>query len=60
VSIGYHLNNFQDAVNGISTAPLPHSSNAAAAATNPIAPKTLCPVNSIKTIVENIKIAIAS
>ena len=60
VSIGYHLNNFHEAVNGISTAPLPHIKSAAAAATKPIAPKTRCPVNSIKTIVENIKIAIAS
>ncbi len=41
VSIGYHLKSFQDAVNGISTAPSPHKSKAAAAATKPIAPKTL-------------------
>ena len=58
--MGYHLNNFQDAVNGISTAPLPHINKAAAAATKPIAPKTRWPVKSIKTIVANIKIAIAS
>ena len=58
--MGYHLNNFHDAVKGISTAPLPHISKAAAAATKPMAPKTRCPVKSIKTIVENIKIAIAS
>ena len=38
--MGYHLNNFHEAVKGISTAPLPHKRRAAAAATNPIAPKT--------------------
>ena len=38
--MGYHLNNFQVAVKGISTAPFPHKRSAAAAATNPIAPKT--------------------
>ena len=60
VSIGYHLNNFHAAVYGISIDPSPQISNAEAAATNPIAPNTLWPVNIINNIVTNMKMAINS
>jgi hypothetical protein len=60
VSIGYQLSSVMVEAKGISIAPSPHSASENAAATNPIAPNTRCPVSSRSMNVENIRTAIAS
>jgi hypothetical protein len=60
VSRGYHFMSFIAALNAISEPPFPQRNRAAMAATNPMAPNTLCPVRSMSIIDENISNAIIS
>ena len=60
VSSGYHFINFIAAENGMSWPPVPQSASAAIAATAPIAPKTLWPVNSMTIIRANMNTAMNS
>ncbi len=60
VIIGYQLISVMVEANGISTAPSPHSARAKTVATNPMAPKTRCPVSSRSMNVENIRTAMVS
>jgi hypothetical protein len=54
------LNSTNEALNGISSPPVPHSMRAKVAATKPITPKNRCPVRSNSIIDANMRRAMAS
>ncbi len=60
VRSAFHFISFMTEENPMSDPPGPQSRIAATTATKPMAPKTRCPVIIIRSMVENIRVAIIS